>query len=60
VAVTTAAAFPDLLQQPGASVRDLACALWVHEHIKHTSARLAELVEPAAVVAAQRHRPWWR
>ncbi len=53
-------AFPDLLEQPGASVRDLACALWVHEHIKHISARLAELVEPAAVVAAQRHRPWWR
>ncbi|MGW5722541.1 FUSC family protein [Amycolatopsis sp. NPDC003865] len=53
-------AFPDLLQQPGASVRDLACALWVHEHIKHIAARLAELVEPANVVAAQRHRPWWR
>jgi uncharacterized membrane protein YccC len=53
-------AFPDLLEQPGASVRDLACALWVHEHIKHVSARLAELVEPAGVVAAQRHRPWWR
>ncbi|MGK3204340.1 FUSC family protein [Amycolatopsis sp. MEPSY49] len=52
--------FPDLLEQPGASVRDLACALWVHEHIKHIAARLAELVEPAAVVAAQRHRPWWR
>ncbi|WP_103355832.1 FUSC family protein [Amycolatopsis sp. CA-128772] len=53
-------AFPDLLRQPGASVRDLACALWVHEHLKHISARLAELVEPAGVVATQRHRPWWR
>ncbi|WP_410617126.1 FUSC family protein [Amycolatopsis sp. lyj-109] len=53
-------AFPELLEQPGASVRDLACALWVHEHIKHIAARLAELVEPAGVVAAQRHRPWWR
>ncbi|WP_372671165.1 FUSC family protein [Amycolatopsis kentuckyensis] len=53
-------AFPDVLEQPGASVRDLACALWVHEHIKHIAARLGELVEPAAVVAAQRHRPWWR
>ncbi|MGW4059872.1 FUSC family protein [Amycolatopsis sp. NPDC004747] len=52
--------FPELLEQPGASVRDLACALWVHEHIKHIAARLAELVEPAGVVAAQRHRPWWR
>lgn len=53
-------AFPDLTQQPGASVRDLACALWVHEHIKHIAARLTELVEPANVVATQRHRPWWR
>ncbi|WP_284746779.1 FUSC family protein [Amycolatopsis sp. RTGN1] len=52
--------FADPLQTHGASVRDLACALWVHEHIKHITPRLAELVEPAGVVAAQRHRPWWR
>ena len=34
--------------------------LWVNEHINHVRDRLADLVEPAAEVAAQRHRPWWR
>jgi uncharacterized membrane protein YccC len=35
-------------------------SLWVNEHINHVRARLADLVEPATEVAAQRHRPWWR
>jgi uncharacterized membrane protein YccC len=35
-------------------------SLWVNEHINHIRDRLADLVEPAAEVAAQRHRPWWR
>lgn len=44
----------------GVPVGELSCALWVNEHLKHLTPRLAELVEPATVVAAQRHRPWWR
>jgi uncharacterized membrane protein YccC len=35
-------------------------SLWVNEHINHIRDRLDDLVEPAAEVAAQRHRPWWR
>jgi len=34
--------------------------LWVDQHPKHVMLRLAELIGPAAVAAAQRHRPWWR
>jgi hypothetical protein len=44
----------------GMTVRNLSCALWVNEHLKHLTPRLAELVGPAQAVAAQRHRPWWR
>ncbi|HEX5406971.1 MAG TPA: FUSC family protein [Pseudonocardiaceae bacterium] len=43
-----------------AGVADLGSALWVSEHLRHITPRLAELVEPAQAVAAQRHRPWWR
>lgn len=43
-----------------AGVGDLGGALWVSEHLKHLTPRLADLVEPAQQVAAQRHRPWWR
>jgi uncharacterized membrane protein YccC len=48
---------PTSADQP---VHDLYSALWVSEHLKHITPRLAELVEPAQVIAAQRHRPWWR
>jgi uncharacterized membrane protein YccC len=41
-------------------VRDLSWTLWVGEHLRHVTQRLGELVEPAGLVAAQRHRPWWR
>jgi uncharacterized membrane protein YccC len=41
-------------------IRDLCSVLWVSEHLKHITPKLAELVAPAQVVAAQRHRPWWR
>jgi hypothetical protein len=34
--------------------------LWVNEHLEHIRIRLAELVQPATEMAAQRHRPWWR
>ena len=55
---------PPQLREPvlpnGTTVPDLSTALWVGEHLKHVTPRLAELVEPAGVVAAQRHRPWWR
>jgi hypothetical protein len=44
----------------GATAPELACALWVGEHLRHLTARLDELVEPATKVAALRHRPWWR
>jgi hypothetical protein len=50
----------DPLLFDGASARDLSTALWVSQHLTHIAPRLAELVEPAGVVAAQRHRPWWR
>jgi uncharacterized membrane protein YccC len=52
--------FRDPLKSQAVRVTDLAAALWVGEHLKHLTPRLAELVEPARVVAAQRHRPWWR
>ena len=52
--------FRDPLSGSGVTVRDLSCALWVSEHLRHITPRLAELVEPVQVVAAQRHRPWWR
>jgi uncharacterized membrane protein YccC len=51
--------FSDPLAE-GVPVGELSCALWVSEHLKHLNARLGELVGPATVVAAQRHRPWWR
>ncbi|GAA3433771.1 FUSC family protein [Kutzneria kofuensis] len=55
---------PPQLREPvlpnGTTVPDLSTALWVGEHLKHVTPRLMELVEPAGVVAAQRHRPWWR
>ncbi|HEY3753598.1 MAG TPA: FUSC family protein [Pseudonocardiaceae bacterium] len=41
-------------------VCDIGSALWVSEHLRHITPRLAELVEPTQAVAAQRHRPWWR
>ncbi|HEX4701061.1 MAG TPA: FUSC family protein [Pseudonocardiaceae bacterium] len=44
----------------GSPVPDLSWTLWVGEHLRHVTLRLGELVEPAGVVAAQRHRPWWR
>jgi uncharacterized membrane protein YccC len=53
-------AFHDPLASDGVRVTDLSTALWVGEHLKHLTPRLAELVEPAKVMAAQRHRPWWR
>jgi uncharacterized membrane protein YccC len=55
---------PPQLREPvlpnGTTVPDLSTALWVREHLEHVTPRLVELVEPAGVVAAQRHRPWWR
>jgi len=55
---------PPQLREPvlpnGTTVPDLSTALWVGEHLKHVTPRLMELVAPAGVVAAQRHRPWWR
>jgi uncharacterized membrane protein YccC len=54
---------PQLLEPvlpDGTAVSDLSTALWVREHLEHVTPRLTELVEPAGVVAAQRHRPWWR
>lgn len=41
-------------------VPDLSWTLWVGEHLRHVTQRLAELVEPAGQLAAIRHRPWWR
>jgi uncharacterized membrane protein YccC len=52
--------YRDPLAAGQVEVTDIGTALWVSEHLKHITPRLAELVEPAQVVAAQRHRPWWR
>jgi uncharacterized membrane protein YccC len=52
--------FRDPLASGEFPVTDLCTVLWVSEHLKHITPRLSELVEPAAVIAAQRHRPWWR
>lgn len=48
---------PDLedIDAPRAS-----CALWVQQHLRHLAPHLTELTDPAAAVAAQRRRPWWR
>lgn len=46
--------------QEGTRVPDLSWTLWVGEHLRHVTQRLAELVEPAGQLAAIRHRPWWR
>jgi hypothetical protein len=52
---------PEFPEPPSTDgVRNLSCALWVNEHLKHLTPRLAELVGPAEAIAAQRHRPWWR
>jgi uncharacterized membrane protein YccC len=51
---------PEFRDPAPAAATDLCTALWVGEHLRHVTPRLAELVEPARVVAAQRHRPWWR
>ncbi|HEX5116682.1 MAG TPA: FUSC family protein [Pseudonocardiaceae bacterium] len=50
--------FRDPVTEQG--VTDLCTALWVGEHLRHITPRLAELVEPTRIIAAQRHRPWWR
>ena len=52
--------FRDPLEAGEVPVRDLCTVRWVDQHLKHVMLRLAELIGPAAVVAAQRHRPWWR
>jgi uncharacterized membrane protein YccC len=39
---------------------EVCTALWVGQHLRHLTPRLAELMEPAVAVAAQRHGPWWR
>jgi uncharacterized membrane protein YccC len=44
----------------GTTVPELSWTLWVGEHLRHITMRLAELVEPASLLAATRHRPWWR
>jgi uncharacterized membrane protein YccC len=60
VPVLTPPRFRDPLESGEVRVVDLSTALWVGEHLKHLTPRLAELVAPAQVVAAQRHTPWWR
>lgn len=52
--------FRDPIESGEIPVTDLCTVLWVSEHLKHVTPRLAELIEPASVIAAQRHRPWWR
>jgi uncharacterized membrane protein YccC len=37
-----------------------SCTLWVDQHLQHITPHLAELIEPAEVVATQRRTPWWR
>ena len=34
--------------------------LWVRQHLDHVGRDLANLTEPADVVAERRARPWWR
>jgi len=45
---------------PEADAPRAACALWVQEHLRHLRPHLAELTGPAAEVATQRRRAWWR
>jgi uncharacterized membrane protein YccC len=43
-----------------ASPSNLACTLWVDQHLRHITPYLNGLVEPADFVARQRRAPWWR
>ena len=60
VPVLTPPEFRDILTSGEVPIDDLCTVLWVNEHLRHITPRLAELIEPASSVAAQRHRPWWR
>jgi uncharacterized membrane protein YccC len=35
-------------------------ALWVRDHLRHLGSHSAEIIGPAARLAAVRRRPWWR
>lgn len=48
---------PDL---DGVDAPRASCALWVQHHLRHLGPHLSELTAPAAAVATQRRRPWWR
>ncbi|HWE88236.1 MAG TPA: FUSC family protein [Pseudonocardiaceae bacterium] len=52
--------FGDPQAADGDAAPDMSVPLWVSQHLTHIAPRLAELVEPANAIAAQRHRPWWR
>jgi hypothetical protein len=38
----------------------LTTALWVGNHLSHLHLHHVDVIEPAAKVAEQRQRPWWR
>ena len=40
--------------------RNLSCALWVEQHLRHITPHLCDLVGPVGEVAKQRQAPWWR
>jgi uncharacterized membrane protein YccC len=44
----------------GVPAEHLSCTLWVGEHLRHLTAHLTELTEPAAEIANRRSAPWWR
>jgi uncharacterized membrane protein YccC len=43
-----------------ASAENLACTLWVEQHLQHIIPYLDDLIGPADLVARQRRMPWWR
>ncbi|MFL6052351.1 MAG: FUSC family protein [Actinoallomurus sp.] len=43
-----------------ASDQNLACTLWVEQHLAHVVPYLSGLAGPADLVARRRRTPWWR
>jgi uncharacterized membrane protein YccC len=43
-----------------ASEENLACTLWVAQHLEHIVPYLHDLARPADLIAQRRRLPWWR
>lgn len=51
---------PHPRQETAAPAQRAVCTLWVGHHLDHLRLHLGDVIEPAAKVAQQHQRPWWR